>query len=414
MRCSLGIAFLPLLVSPIGSSCNYDASDALPVVVMVSIDGFRADYLDPINTPNLYALAQDGVKAEYLETVFPSKTFPTHYTIVTGLYPEHHGIVGNSMYDPDLQQSFSIGNREAVRSSVWWQGEPIWVTLEKQGRTTAPYLWVGSEAEIAGYRPTWWIPYADSIPHSARIDTVMRALSRNPRPALVTLYFSHVDTQGHRFGPDSPEVKQAVSSVDRSIGELIGELKASDLYESVNLVILSDHGMAAISDSTVLDLADYLDDPRDLLYVVSLGAVPMFNVKEPKLADSIVATLNQMEHVTWYKKGELPNHLHFNDHPRIPDIVGLPEVGWRVLIDHEPDPDYRGGTHGYDPTDPNMHTLFLAHGPAFRVGLEVEPFSSIHIYELLCEILGVTPAANDGDLDVVRPLLIGHTELPPS
>lgn len=382
-----------------------DAPKEDPVVILVSIDGFRADYLHRENTPNLIGLAKAGVRAEYLQTVFPSNTFPSHYTIVTGLYPENHGIVGNTMYDPEVQQSFSLGNRETMHDSVWWQGEPLWVTLQKQGRTAAAYMWVGSEAKIAGHRPTWWMPYDASLPHEARIDSVMAALTRTPRPALVTLYFSMVDSQGHRFGPESPEVKEAVRIVDYSIGTLMEKLKETSLYESVNLVIVGDHGMAATSNEAVEDLVDYLESPHQALHILTLGAVAMFNLKDPQSADSVLALLSPMQHVNWYTKGTLPERLHYNDHVRIPDIVGISKPGWRVLIDHSPNPDYTGGTHGYDPTHSSMHTLFIAHGPAFRTGHTAAAFASIHIYELLCAVLDVTPAANDGDLEVVRPLL---------
>ena len=382
-----------------------------PVVILVSIDGFRADYLDPDNAPNLHRLATAGVHADYLETIFPSSTFPSHYTIVTGLYAENHGIVSNTMYDPELERSFSLSNREAVQDSVWWQGEPLWVTLQKQGRTAATYMWPGSEAQIAGHRPTWWMEYDGSVPHEARVDSVMNVLARTPRPGLVTLYYSTVDSRGHRYGPDSPEVEEAVREVDHSIGTLVGRLKAANLYDSVNLMIVGDHGMAATSDERVEDLADYLESPRDVVYIVTLGAAPMLNLKQGQSADMLLAALNRMEHVTWYEKGTLPDTLHYDEHLRIPDLVGVVDPGWLVLIDHDPDPDHVGGAHGYDPAHPDMHTLFLAHGPAFKEGYRAEAFSSVHIYELLCAMLEVTPAPNDGSLEVVRPLLRANADL---
>lgn len=406
MRYALCVAAALVLVS----GKWIDVTDEPSTVVLVSIDGFRADYLSPDNTPNLHRLAEAGVQAEYLETIFPSSTFPSHYSIATGLFPVNHGIVSNTMYDPELQQGFSLSNREAVRDSVWWQGEPIWVTLEKQGRTTAPYLWVGTEAKIAGHRPTWWMTYDSSVPHQARIDSVLVALSRKPRPALVTLYFSIVDTQGHRHGPDSPEVREALREVDQNIGTLVDSLHGAGSYENVNLVIVGDHGMAAIADDAVEDLSDYLESPRDALYIVQLGAIPMLNLKSGQSADSILAALKPMNKVQWYKKGDIPERFNYNDHVRIPDIVGIAEPGWRVLIDHEPDAGYSGGTHGYDPAVPSMHTMFIAHGPAFKSNFKADAFSVLDIYELLCAVLDVQPAPNDGDLEIVRGMLVTETD----
>jgi len=386
-------------------SRNHQVDQEAPVVILVSIDGFRADYLNPNNAPNLHRLAEAGVHADYLETVFPSNTFPSHYTIVTGLYPRNHGIVNNTMFDPTLERRFSLGNRDAVQDSVWWQGEPLWVTLQKQGRTSATYMWPGSEAQIAGYRPTWWMEYDGALPHEARVDSVMSALARTPRPGLITLYYSIVDSRGHRYGPDSPEVAEAVREVDYSIGTLVDRLQAAGLYDSVNMVVVGDHGMATTSSGRGENLADYLDSPRDSAYIVTLGAAPMLNLRKGQSAGGILSALNRMEHVTWYEKGTLPDTLHYDVHLRIPDLVGVVDPGWLVRINHDPDPGNVGGAHGYVPAHPDMHTLFLARGPAFKEGYRAAAFSSVHIYELLCAVLQVTPAPNDGSLKIVRPLL---------
>ena len=386
--------------------CSAQGVDpASPVVILVSIDGFRPDYLDAENTPNLYRLGQAGVQADYLESVFPSSTFPSHYSIATGLYPENHGIVGNTMYDPVLDRRFSIGDREAVRDSVWWQGEPIWVTLEKQGRTTAPYFWVGSEAAINGVRPTRWMPFDSSRPFDTRINDVLEALSQTPRPALVTLYFGLVDSEGHRFGPDAEEVKAAAALVDRKLGSLIEQLQQIGLYESVNLVVLGDHGMASYSNDRVVALTDFVPSAREAFHIVQLSAAPMLNLKNHEDADSLLAALRQMDHVFWYRRGQLPAHLHYNNHVRIPDLVGVVEDGWRVAVNPGSAQNYVGGGHGYDPAYPSMRSIFVAHGPGFKKSYKMEGFSLVHIYELLCAVLEVEPAENNGNLDIVNRML---------
>lgn len=381
-------------------------ADAGPTVVLISVDGFRADYMDLYKPPNLNRLAADGVRAEYLEPVFPTKTFPNHYTLVTGQFPARHGIISNSMYDPEFRSNFSLGNRSAVSNGRWWGGEPLWVTVQKHGRTSAAYFWPGSEAEIQGYRPTHWIPYDAAMPHAARVDSVLAALQRTPRPALVTLYFSTVDTQGHRYGPESDAVRAAVAEVDRHIGQLVHRLEEINLLNAVNLVVVSDHGMAETSNDRLLALDEFV--PMDQVYIVELGPVAMLNVKASGNLERILGDLKRMSNVTWYTKEEIPPALEFRNHRRIPDLVGIAAEGWRVerSVQVRGNPPSRiGGTHGYEPSVESMRALFIARGPAFRRGFESEGFAIIHVYELLCEVLDVTPAENDGDLTAVQHLL---------
>ncbi|MDZ7307740.1 MAG: ectonucleotide pyrophosphatase/phosphodiesterase [candidate division KSB1 bacterium] len=236
-------------------------TDLAPTVILISIDGFRHDYLDRAAAPNLQRLARNGVRAHGMIPAFPSKTFPNHYTLVTGLYPEHHGIVSNTMLDPEGKARFRISDRAAVEDSRWWGGEPLWVTAQKQGQLTATYFWVGSEAEILGTRPAYWKRYAHNTPNRARVAQVLAWLDlpKPQRPTLITLYFSTVDEAGHEFGPDSPEVMQAVAAIDTVIGTLLEGLAARDIFQQVNLIIVSDHGMAATSAGRVIHLDDYLD-----------------------------------------------------------------------------------------------------------------------------------------------------------
>ncbi len=386
---------------------EYGPDEEPGTVILISIDGFQADYLTPEHTPNLYQLANAGVHAAYLEPVFPSKTFPNHYSIITGLYPANHGIINNSMYDPELG-TFRLSDREALVKSGWWGGEPLWVTVQKHGHVSATYFWPGSEADsIQGMQPTYWMAYDHSMPHTARIDSVMTAIIRTPRPALITTYFSTVDTQGHRFGPNSEETRNAMSEVDEQIGDLLKRLKEADVYEEINIVILGDHGMAETSSERVVFVDDYID--LDQVYQIGgLDALAFFNLKDSTQLNTLYRALNPMPHVRWFTQESLPETWYYSGNERIPDLIGLADEGWQVssrrLFDRNPD-YYSGGTHGYDPALPSMHAAFLAHGPQFRQNLKVDGFSLIHVYELLCAVIGIAPAQNDGNLDEVRHLL---------
>ena len=384
-----------------------DAAHLAPTVILISLDGFRPDYVDRYEAPTLRRLAAEGVRAEGMMPSFPSKTFPNHYTVVTGLYPENHGIVANTMYDPEFDASFSMGNREAVRDGRWWGGEPIWVTLEQQGQKSAPFFWPGSEAEIKGTRPSYWLPFDNSMAAEARIDKVMAwlALPAAERPTFITLYFSNVDSQGHRHGPGSAEAAQAVRDVDGYLASLVGRLEAAGLYNAVNLIIVADHGMVASSSERVVFLDDYID--MDDVRVVDYDPVAMIRPKAGKL-EAVYAALKEAPHVSFYKKAEIPEALHFRAHRRIPALVGVADEGWRITTRsfYNRNPSrFDGGTHGYDHRLPSMSALFIARGPAFTEGKTVGPFANIHVYNLMTTILGVEPAPNDGDFEAVRHLL---------
>lgn len=371
-------------------------------VILVSIDGLHPDYLDTLYTPNLLEIAANGVHPDYLEPVFPTKTFPNHYSLITGLYPANHGIVNNSMYDPDLGLSFRLSDRDAVSDHRWWKGEPLWNTVQKQNRTSAIYFWPGSEAAIQGMRPTYWMEYDGSLPHGARIDSAMVAITRSPRPALVTIYFSPVDSRGHEFGPDAPETREALHEIDGHIGNLIARLREEGLEDEVNVVVVGDHGMAATSSEEVMLVDDYID--LEEVYITDLGPIGLINVKDSARLEGLLVDLNKMPHARWFKRGHLPAELHYSGNTRISDLVGIADDGWQMASKSrfESNPDfYSGGNHGYEPWLQSMHTVFIAHGPQFKQGLKSHGFSLIHVYELLCAVLDIEPAENDGNLDEV-------------
>jgi predicted AlkP superfamily pyrophosphatase or phosphodiesterase len=376
-----------------------------PPVILVSIDGFRADYLDRGLTPVMSRLANDGVRAEALIPVFPTKTFPNHYSIVTGRWPGVHGIIGNEFFAPELGRGFRLADREAVRDARFWGAEPIWVTAELQGIATAPFFWPGSEAAIGGIRPAYVRAFDPGMPDTARVRQVLEWLDLPPgrRPGFLTLYTDVVDAAGHEFGPDAPETRAAIARADSLIGLLVTGLKARGLEGRVNFIVVSDHGMTSTSPQRVIHPDDFVD--RDAVEVDALSPVLMLR-PHAGLEDSIYRGLRRAPHLSTYRRAELPERYHLATSPRVPPLVAIADEGWEIRW-RTGSGAVAGGDHGYDDSLPSMRATFLAHGPGFRRGVVVPPFRNIHLYALLAELLGVSPAPTDGSLDSVRTLLSG-------
>ncbi|MCI0708394.1 MAG: alkaline phosphatase family protein [Ignavibacteriae bacterium] len=358
-------------------------------------------------TPNLHRLMQDGVLAEGMTPVFPSKTFPNHYSLVTGLYTENTGVIANNMYDPKSKEWFSLGNREAVMNANWYGGEPIWVTAEKQGVKAATMFWPGSEAPIKAVYATRWMPYDGNLPYSARVDSVIAWLSvqDTTRPDFLTLYFSGVDDYGHRYGPENKDsMAVAVGLVDSMIGYLLSELERVGWLGNINILVTSDHGMAQLSNERVILLDSIID--MDDVRMVDWNPVAMMYAKEGKL-DAVYNALKKSEsHYTVYKKEEIPEIYHVKNNDRVPDIMMVADVGYAITTKKMFDErGVGGGTHGYDNRSKEMQALFLAYGPAFKQGERIPTFQNIHVYELMCSLLGLKPAPNDGHPDSLRHVL---------
>lgn len=377
-------------------------------LILISIDGYRADYLDRGLSPRLAAMAADGVRARALKPAFPTLTFPNHYTIITGLYPDHHGIVNNRMTDPTSGKRFVSSDPASASDPSWWGGEPVWVGAERQGKRTATMFWPGSDYLIDGMRPRYWKPFDRGVGPSARVDQVLSWLDLPPaaRPEFITLYFELVDHAGHDYGPDSPEVDAALREVDAALGRLVDGLQQRGIANNANLVVVSDHGMTGISEQriVVLDKIVSADDADVITSGVLAGLAP----KPGHEAAAEAAVLAPHEHMRCWKKSEIPQRLHYGANPRIPPLLCLADTGW--LIDTQAyldDPHHHTsrGEHGYDNDEPAMRAMFVAHGPAFRRGLIVPQFDNVDIYPLLTRILGIRPAPNDGDIDAVAPML---------
>ena len=377
-----------------------------PHVLLISLDGFRWDYRDRFDTPVLDALAAAGVSAAKLQPAFPSKTFPNHFTLVTGLVPDHHGIISNTMRDPAIPGvTFSMSNREAVIDPRWWQAEPIWTQLEKLGKRTAPLLWPGSEAPIGGVMPDHWTKYEQNLTDDQRIEMVV-SLFRAPEsewPDFATMYWHHVDSESHRSGPLTEDTRKAAEQVDRAVGLLLQRLRDAGAG-GINVIIVSDHGMSQQSPDRVIYLEDYID----LATVETIDSSPNVAVFPVGVtADAIYARLSgKHPHLKVYRPGDYPARFQFGTNPRVPPIYAMADDGWAVYPRRRAGSGAaNGGAHGYDNAVESMQGLFVAAGPALRKGVRLERFRSVDVYELMCAILGVAPNPNDGSRDAARALL---------
>lgn len=375
---------------------------AKPLVVLVSIDGFRPDYLRRGNSPTLDGLADGGASAKGLISVFPSVTFPNHYSIVTGLFPDHHGIVNNTMFDSSVPgRPFSLASRDALANPAWWnEGTPIWVTLRRQGKRSSTMFWPGSETPIHGVQPDDWLPYTDAMTSRERVDRLLSWLDRSEdnRADFATLYFSEVDSYGHRFGPGAPEVGEAVRRVDDAMRRLVEGLGRLGIRDTTNLIVVSDHGMAEVDPSHGIDLKG----PLSGLNTVALqwsGPVAGFPVA-PSERETALNRLAGESHMTCWPKSEIPQRLHLGSHRRVPDVVCLAQVGW-TITDGRP---FSRGQHGYDPVEPDMWGLLIAIGPGIAAR-KLDLMNNIDVYPLLCRLLGVLPETNDASNALIDALV---------
>ncbi len=362
-----------------------------PVTILISIDGFRADYLDRRITPNLSRLATEGARGK-LRPSFPTKTFPNHYAMVTGKRPDNHGIVGNNMIDPRRPgEKFSLGDPNQSLDPFWWdQAEPAWVTAGKAGVRSATMFWPGSEVAIGTARPADWLRYDRHVGYEQRIETVLDWMRRPAaiRPTFVTLYFEAVDDAGHRFGPDSAEVDAAIADVDGRIGRLVAGL--ANLRQPAKLLIVADHGMRATDESRVIQLADLID----LASIIAVEVGPYAAIEPAAGTDERVAQalLKPHDHMTCHRREDLPARLHYGRNPRVAAIICIAEPGWSILAGDPPWP-VKGGAHGYDNQDPEMLALFIAHGSGLTG--DVGTVDNIEVYPLLMALLGVSALPND-------------------
>lgn len=380
------------------------APPAAPLVILVSIDGLPASVLGDGSMPTLDRLAADGARADWMNPSYPTLTFPNHYTLVTGLRPDHHGIIHNNMRDADLGRY--ISKEASADDGRWWGGEPIWATLQKQGGIAATMFWPGSRAEIAGQRPRYSRAFDKTLTPAARVDQVLAWLDlpQSERPQLVTLYFDQYDVASHIAGARSSLALASLHEVDAALARLRDGLSLRSIDDDATLIVVSDHGMADVPQANSVVLDDLLDAAH---YDIEWWGTLIGLRPHADSVDIVAGTLlGKHDHFECWRKSELPAAWRYGTHPRIPPIVCQVDVGWRVQGRHNP-PQRQPikGEHGYAPEDPSMRSVFVANGPSFRSGVRLPPFDNVDIYPLLAHLLKIEPAANDGELQPLRAAL---------
>ncbi|XP_040845312.1 ectonucleotide pyrophosphatase/phosphodiesterase family member 7 [Ochotona curzoniae] len=393
-------------------------------LLLVSFDGFRWDYDQDVDTPNLDAMARDGVKARYMTPAFITLTSPCHFTLVTGKYVENHGVVHNMFYNTSSRLKLPYYTTLGIQS--WWDNGsvPIWVTAQRQGLRTGSFFYPGGNVTYQGVAVTLSRKegalhnYGNESEWRANVDTVMTWFTQHDLH-LVTLYFGEPDSTGHRYGPDSPQRQAVVEQVDRTVGYIRDSIAHHGLSDSLDLIVTSDHGMSSVQ-KTAPDLVELHKLPnftfQDVDFeLLDYGPNGMLLPKEGRLEQVYAALRGAHPRLHVYRKEEFPRAFHYAGHPRITPLLMYSDPGY--VIHGRYSVQFNNGEHGFDNGDMDMKTIFRAVGPSFKAGLEVEPFESVHVYELMCQLLGIEPEANDGDPAVLRPLLRSGSTLsrrPPS
>jgi len=406
MRSSIITLFILLLISACNKNSdkpkeNLPSATDIPYVVMLSMDGFRWNYADRTSTPNFDKIEQIGIRAE-MKASFPTKTFPNHYTIATGLYPDHHGIINNTFWDPQRKVVYKISDRSKVQDGYFYGGEPIWVTAEKQNVRSASFFWVGSEAKIKGYYPSIWKTYDHSFPFYQRADSVIAwlQLPEKKRPHLITWYLSQPDSYGHKYGPESQEITDTIQGLDHILGYFMDKLAQLDIAEKVNVIVVSDHGMQEISHQNIIRLQDYI---KSNWLAGANGGNPVYNIwAKDGFKDSIEQALSNVAHLNLYTSSNIPSRLHYMTNTRCGDFVAVADSSWSLFNDYVPNFTI-GGTHGYDNDNRNMNAIFYAYGPNFKKqDTHNTKLNNVDIYNMICKILNLKTATNDGNAGMVN------------
>jgi alkaline phosphatase D len=387
-----------------GSRNQNNNENKQPYVIMLSIDGFRWDYTQFAVTPVLDSLAKTGVVAEALIPSFPTKTFPNHYTIATGLYPDHHGIVLNGFYADDLKMDYNKRDKSTVADSRFYSGEPIWTTAELQNVKAATLFWVGSEAECKGVRPTFWEKYNQNLSFDARIDSVYNWLSlpEAQRPHLVLWYYHEPDAIGHGAGPRSKELIAEIEKLDTYLGDFFTKMRTLQYFNKLNFIVTSDHGMGQLSPDKQVIL-DEIIDTANLAYFDGWNPNWNLKVKEGKLKE-VYSNLKKNEHIQVWYRDSIPDRLHYGTNTRTYDITVVAKPYWSIYWSWKIGNNF--GAHGYDNNFKDMYTIFYAAGPAFKKDYIAPEFENVNIYPLIADIMKLKPAKTDGNIVNVDNMLI--------
>jgi len=404
----LGLCTLAIVPAAVGQA---KIRDLKPTVILLGIDGFRHDYVDKYDPPHISRLARNGIRAKGLIPAFPTKTFPNFYSIVTGKYPANHGIVDNSFFDGE--QTFRYTNLADAEASKWWIGEPIWITAEKQGKRTATYFYPGSSAAINDTKATLSRRYNGRVPNEMRIDELVRELGKptDQRPAFLATYFSEVDEVAHEFGPDADEVRYAVLNVDRLVGRLVDALRTRGIADRVHLIIVSDHGLTTVKTENTVIVDELVDTNLYARNPITSRIIWQFFPKQGKVPE-VLRALAAGKGMKCWEREKFPERFKYRGSDRIPPIMCVADLGWQLSTRESYDAERRSidarvirGDHGFDNIHRDMQGVFIGSGSSFKQNVVAEPFENIEIYNLMCKILGLTPAKNDGDINRVKHLL---------
>lgn len=382
-----------------------------PYVILISLDGFRHDYVERFQPPSLVKFIQEGVQAKSLLPCFPSKTFPNHYSIATGMRPENHGLVDNTFYDPEKDAIYKISDREKVEDGSWYGGTPIWVQAAKSGMVSASYFFVGSEADVQGIRPTYYYNYDGSVPNEERTKQVLKwlRLPEDQRPHLITMYFSDMDDIGHRAGPnDDDALKKVLYRLDETLGNFFNNLEQLNL--PINVILVSDHGMEEVLTENYIPIEVLQDDQR--YRTVNSGAVVHFHLKDKGDLNDVYQLLKRKEHnFKIYKTQDSPYYQANTSNPRIGELIAVVDHNYyfssaRKIGFLKASGDKTGGQHGFPIDNNDIEGIFYARGSQIKSSTTIPSFENIHVYPLICEILDLkVPKEVDGKLKVLHDIL---------
>jgi predicted AlkP superfamily pyrophosphatase or phosphodiesterase len=378
-----------------------------PYVILVSFDGFRWDYLNRDLTPNLEKVRNDGVSALSLRPAFPSKTFPNHLSIITGMYPVNHGIIANTIYDSNRDRLYKLSDSNEVRDPYWYQGEAFWETAERHGVKTASFYWPGSEVTLGYRRPSYHKNYKHTYPYEERIDGVIEwlQLPAQDRPHFITLYMHETDDFGHHFGPNHEEINKAIKRLDDMAGLLLEKLSSIGMKDSVNVIFVSDHGMTDVSKDRFINIEKLIPDYK--CRFEDEGPILQIFPPDGKIESVYDILKAEEKNFKVYLKEDLPEFFHYKNHRLIAPIICIADMGWTLHSNRVPRwKNDSGGNHGYDNNHIDMHGIFLATGPNFKSGYKTGTLWNVDIYPLLCKIFDIYPRSNiDGKAERIEFIL---------
>ncbi|GFO15234.1 ectonucleotide pyrophosphatase/phosphodiesterase family member 5 [Plakobranchus ocellatus] len=404
---------LALIISSIlvsGAAHKLTRKSANYKLLIISFDGFRWNYLQRTKTPNFDKFIEGGVQAKYgIKNAFVTKTFPNHFTLVTGLWEESHGIINNEMYDPRLNETFAPGKPKVQDDPAWFSvgAEPIWVTnqLQKVNGRSGNIMWVGGGAPIKWVKPSRYMPFNASIGDHSKVDTLIDWFTDQYPINLGLLYFMQPDADGHEFGPESEEVTKRIAQLDEVVGYLLKRLEEKDLLDDLNIIITSDHGFSSTPKEKVINLDDFIDPSSYLM----LSPTPVAHIwphegKLEEIYSNLTAAAAENGNFTVYKRETVPAYFHYNHNRRIPPILAVAKDHFSFVA--KKFPHTQRGNHGYDNRNQDMHPFFLAMGPSFKKGYSVDTFNNVDVYPLMCKLLNLVPAPNNGSMNIVKKLLV--------